>query len=330
MGVGEAEYAILGAGAMGSIIGAHLARAGHTVMVLARGQRARDISVKGLQIRGLVQFVQPVTVLTDPGEVRSVEVLIVATKTHGTAAALEPLRRARVGTAFSIQNGLVKNDQLARVWGAEHVLGALADTSGEQLASGETLFTRNEQLYIGELAGGESQRAQRIARALDQAGIRASAVANIQSLEWSKFIAWTGLMVQSVTTRAVTWKFLSDPDTALVLARLVREVGALAAARNIPLSDRSPLPVASIIGGSEAEAVEVIRSLGRRLRAVAPDHRMSTLQDLEARRPLEIVETLGYAARSAAQLNLSLPLLDAFYALVTGIDRIRRDVDPPQ
>jgi 2-dehydropantoate 2-reductase len=324
MAMGNVEFAILGAGAIGSIIGAHLARSGRTVVMLARGRRAEEIERQGIRIKGLVEFSQPVPVMTDLSHFSGAEVLIVATKTHGTEAALAPLMHAKVGIAFSIQNGLMKNDQLAAAWGREHVLGALADTSGELLPGGETLFTRNEQLCIGELTGGESARARRIAEIIDGSGVRASAVSDIESLEWSKFAAWAGLMVLSVTTRAVTWKYLIDPDSALVLARLVREVGALAAARKIPLSDRSPLPVASIAGVAEAEAVAIIQALGRRLESSAPQHRMSTLQDLESGRALEIEETLGYAVRGAAQLNLPLPMLECFYRLVRGIDRIRR------
>jgi ketopantoate reductase len=108
------------------------------------------------------------------------------------------------------------------------------------------------------------------------------------------------------------------------LVRLVREVGALAAARRITLSDRSPLPVATLLSGPEAEAAACVQALGHRMKSVAPDHRMSALQDLEAARPLEIDETLGYAIRLAAQSHVPLPLMDSCCALVAGIDRIRR------
>jgi 2-dehydropantoate 2-reductase len=50
---------------------------------------------------------------------------------------------------------------------------------------------------------------------------------------------------------------------------------------------------------------------------------MSSLQDLEAGRPLEIHDTLGYALQKAARCGLSLPLVDAFYHLISAIDRIR-------
>ena len=131
-------------------------------------------------------------------------------------------------------------------------------------------------------------------------------------------------MVSAVTTRAVTWKYLTDPDSALILARLVREIGVLSAARNITLSDRSTLPVATIARVPEGEAVAILHTLGNQMRLRAPDHRISTLQDLESGRALEIEETLGYAVRDAVRLNLRLPLLECFYRMVRGIDRIRR------
>lgn len=323
-----AEFAILGAGALGSIIGGHLAKSGRSVVMLARGQRARDIENRGLRIIGLSRFSQSVA-LADASTFTSAEVLIIATKTHGTDSALESIRHARVGAAFSVQNGLMKNDQLATVFGRDRVLGALADTSGELLPSGEALFTRNEGISIGELEGSESSRARRIAEAIDESGVRAAAVSDIQAREWSKFAAWAGMMVLSVTTRSVTWKYLTDPGTALLLVRLVREVGALAAARRFTLSDRSPLPVATLQSGPEADAVACVQALGHRMKSAAPDHRMSALQDLEAGRPLEIEETLGYAIRLAAQSQVPLPLMDSCCALVAGIDRMRRRPEPP-
>ena len=317
------EWAVLGAGALGSIIGAHLSRSGHRVVLLARGQRAQDIRRDGLRIRGLQDFTQHIPVLTDPSDFTGAEVFIVATKTHNTQAALEPYRHAAVDTAFSVQNGVMKNEQLAAFWGKERVLGALADTSGELLSNGEVLFTRNEQIYLGELPGDSGGRSRHIAAVISNSGVQAGAVTDIESLEWSKYVAWVGLMALSVTTRAVTWKYLTDPDLALVLVRLVREMGILASARNIPLSNQSPLPVATIIHGSEADAAAKIQAFGRELKIKAPQHRMSSLQDLDAGRPLEVEETLGYAVREAARLNLALPNVASFYSVVSGINRIR-------
>jgi ketopantoate reductase len=132
------------------------------------------------------------------------------------------------------------------------------------------------------------------------------------------------MMILSATTRAYTWKYLIDPESALVLVRLVREMGLLAAAHGVELSDRSVLPVAALCLNSEQEAVAVIQHAGNQLKSTSPGHRMSTLQDLEAGRALEVEETLGWVVRMAKQHNLALPLLNSFYPLVAAIDRVRR------
>jgi ketopantoate reductase len=51
---------------------------------------------------------------------------------------------------------------------------------------------------------------------------------------------------------------------------------------------------------------------------------MSALQDLEAGRPLEVNETLGFALARARELKLDLPMLECFTALVTAIDHSQR------
>ena len=316
------EFAILGPGALGSILAAHLAAAGHSVVVLARGERARILQEQGLRISGLTRISTRVPVITDPAELRATDVLIVATKTPGTESALERLRHVEVGVAFSVQNGVLKDELLARIFGAEHVLGALADTSGERLASGEVLFTRNVSLPLGELTGGAG-RATRIAALIDAAGIRSCAVDDIVAREWSKFTAWVSLMSLAVVTRSATWRYLSDPGCALVLVRLTREIAELARAQGVVPGEKGILfPLRTVLEAPEAEAVAAVRATGERLRTDAPDHRMSSLQDLEAGRPLEVEETLGHAARQASQLHLSLPLLETFYPLVAAIGRM--------
>ena len=317
-------FAILGPGALGSILAAHLAQAGHRVIVLARGERARRIEREGLRITGLSEITVPVTVLTDPAQLEAAECLIVATKTPGTQAALESLRHVTVGSAFSVQNGVLKNELLSGVFGAERVFGALANTSGEVRADGEVLFTRNVNLLLGELDGRESARARSLAATIDAAGVRACAVAHILRWEWSKFVAWLPLMSLAVTTRTATWQYLSDPDSAWVLVRMAREAIRLATASGVELlPEGAILPLQAILAGSEREAVESVRAAGAQFAAQASGHRMSALQDLEAGRRLEVEETFGDAVAKARRAGLEVPLLEAFYHLVAAIDRTR-------
>jgi 2-dehydropantoate 2-reductase len=320
---GKFAIAVLGAGAIGSIIGAHLARAGHSVAMLARGRRAEYIRRDGLVITGLAEFSTPVPVVSDPAELRTAEVLIVATKTPGTAEALARLRHVDVGLAFSIQNGPLKDELLSAAFGADRVLGSLADTSGEMLADGRVLFTRNVNILLGELSGSLSARARDVAATIDSAGVRATAVPDILSLEWSKFVTWVGMFALSVITRSVTWRYLVDRDAALVLVRMTREMGQLAHSLGIELTDQANLPAASLCSGTEQAAVDVLVKAGRVFELHAPEHRMSSLQDVDAGRPLEVHETLGYALQKAAERGVAMPLLDGFYRVISATERMR-------
>lgn len=318
------EFAVVGAGAIGSILAAHLVRSGHAVTVLARGRRAQQIQEHGLRITGLADISTRVPVLTDPSQLHEAKVLIIATKTPGSEQALQQLRHVQVDAAVSIQNGLLKNELLARTFGPEHTLGALANTSGELLASGEVLFTRNVNLFVGELTGEMSARVRQIVKMIDDSGVRASVVPDILAREWSKFACWAGFMSLSLTTRAVTWRYLSDPDSALLVVRLAREVASLAKAQGVTLTeDQALLPLRIVLDAPEAEAVAAVQKVGAAYQSTAPEHRMSSLQDLLAGRGLEIEETLGYAAHKANELRLPLPLLNAFYHLVRAVDHTR-------
>jgi 2-dehydropantoate 2-reductase len=310
------KYAILGAGALGSILGAHLARAGHEVTMLARGERARVLQRQGLVLNGLAQIKVRCAVLDDPRRLRDTDTLIIATKAIDTASSLEPLRDLKVDTAFSVQNGVLKNELLATVFGYSRVLGAMADFSGELLANGEVKFTRNVLLHIGEEKGGTSPRVDAIVTAIDSAGVRCQAAPDIRTREWSKFAGWIAQFPLAVLTRQITWKYQMDERSATVIVRIVREAADLAAALKIELVDMSPLPVPSIARATDGEAIAIINAIGQKFLETSPDHRMSAQQDVLRGSRLEYEETLGYALQKAREVGVAMPTLDTCYRIL--------------
>ena len=318
------EFLILGAGAMGTVFGAHLARAGHSVTMLVRERRARQITAEGLRLAGLEDLNVRVPAITDASQLQRAGVLIVAMKTLGTAAALAPLRHVRFDAVLSLQNGAYKDERLIEAFGREPVLGALTDVSGELRPDGSVLFTRNVMTHIGELDGSLGQRVRSIARTLDNAGLHTTAVDDIADREWSKFCAWAGYMTMAVATGSVSWKFVTDPDGALLIARAVREMGSLAQARGVRISDETILPVLSMCRDTEAEAAAAVMRKNENTRASAPLHRMSSLQDLEAGRALELEETIAVALREARERGIAMPVLGSLYHLCRVLEKIHR------
>jgi 2-dehydropantoate 2-reductase len=312
---------ILGAGALGSIIGGHLARVGEEVTLIARGQRAAYVQQHGITLTGLADFTVPVAVTTQPQAVREADVLVVAVKTYDTESALASVSHLKVGSVLSIQNGVLKNEQLAHTFGWEKTLGAAVVLSGEVTPAGPVRFTLNEYFAVGELPEGTSARVQALVSALVRAGIRAEAAGQIRTVEWSKYALFMSWMAPAVLTRLETYKFLTHPDTATIVARLLQETAGLAARLGISLEDRGPLPVQTLCGIPLAEAVATIRRFGTVMEAQAPAHKLSTLQDLARGRRLEIEETLGYAIRKGLELDVPLSTIDTCYRLIAGINQ---------
>src|SRR5215468_5076630 len=202
------KIVILGAGALGTVLGAHLARAGEDVTLIARGQRAAYLQEHGATITGLVDFTVPITVVTDPQQVHEADVLIVTVKTYDMAPALQSIKHLQVESVLSLQNGVLKDEQLAQTFGGEKVLGAMATFGGEVLPTGTVRFTGNHGCYLGELPAGTSARVQTLGDLCNRVGIVAQVTPSIQGLEWSKYVAWICSMAPAVLTRLETYKFL--------------------------------------------------------------------------------------------------------------------------
>lgn len=321
------QFTIVGAGALGSILGAHLLAAGHEVALVARGARAEQLRAQGLRIRGLRDFNLPCRVLAPGAADREPGVLIYTVKTYQMDEALAAHAHTRPQAAFSVANGVMKNEQLRDVHGAATVLGCMANVSGELMADGEVLFTRNVRMPLGPLAGYGGPSAASIASVIDAAGVVTEAVADIESVEWSKFAGWLAMFTLAVIARTTTGVYLENPRLAAVGAQIVKEAVALARARGITLVDQSPIAVVSVDAApTPLAAAEILRDIGRNLIAQAPRHRMSALQDFDAGRRLEVHETLGYAWRESERLGLAAPAMALCYELVAGLDGLPREI----
>ena len=314
------KIVILGAGALGTVFGAHLARAGEDVTLIARGQRAAYLQEYGATITGLVDFTVPVRVVTDPTQIHDADVLIVTVKTYDMASALQSVKHLDVGSALSIQNGVLKDEQLAQTFGWEKVLGAMAFTGAEVLPTGTVRFTANQGFYLGELPEGTSARVQTLGDTLERVGIVAHVTPSIQVFEWSKYVAWVCAMAPAVLTRLETYKLLQDAPIASIVASLLHEIAQIATRRRIALADMAFFPTKTLSELSVDDTVTQLRHIGDRWASLMPHNKISALQDVERGKPLEVEETLGYAVQQGAALGIPMPTMAVCYKLIAGIN----------
>jgi 2-dehydropantoate 2-reductase len=314
------KIVILGAGALGSLFGAHLARAGEDVTLIARAARAQSLQEHGVTITGLTDMTVLVPVTARPQELRQADVLLVTVKTYDMELALESVAHMHVGSVLSVQNGLVKDEQLARYFGWDKTLGAAAHISAEVLPTGAVRFTANEWFSIGELPAGLSARVEAVVAALAGAGICAEASAQIASVEWTKYVINISWMALSALSRLETYRIFKHPDLAWLAAQLTREAAQIPAKLEIPLLDKGVFAAKTLSEVPFETAVANFRQVGEGMEAQgATAHKVSILQDLERGRRLEYEAMFGYAVRKAADLGMSLPTVEICYRLIKGV-----------
>src|ERR1700730_9330192 len=124
------QILIVGGGALGTIVAGHLSRSGVDVTLFVKPSQAAAFAGPEVELTGIVTFKAPVQVVSDPAKLGRFDYVLVCVKGRDTRAALEPLRAVDTGAVLSLQNGVVKNDVLAELFGADRVLGALAVVSG--------------------------------------------------------------------------------------------------------------------------------------------------------------------------------------------------------
>ena len=319
------KIVILGAGALGSVFGAHLARAGADVTLIAREGRAKMIQEQGITITGLVDFTVPVNVTARPREIQEADVLVVTVKTYDMEVALDSVAHLHVGSALSVQNGVVKNEQLARRFGWQSTLGAAAHISAELLPTGAVRFTANEWCGIGELPTGTSARVEALVAILTRAGLQVEVSPQIASVEWTKYVVVVSWMALAALSRLETYRMFQHPDLAWVAAKVVQEMTQLPDTLGIPLLDKGAFGAKRLSRMPFEEAVANFRQVGERMEAQgATTHKVSILQDLERDRRLEVEEIFGYAVRKGAELGMILPTVETCYRLIKGVSEAAR------
>jgi 2-dehydropantoate 2-reductase len=285
--------------------------------MIVRGERARVLQRQGLVLNGLSDIKARPTVIDDPHKLRETGTLIIATKAIDSMQALETLRHVRVDNAFSVQNGVLKNELLARVTDFR-ACSAPWRTSAANCSQWRS-EVHAQCLPAHRRGEGRQQPARRRAgAAIDGAGVRCARPSNIRTREWSKYAGWIAQFPLAVLTRQITWKFLMDERSALVIVRIVREAAQLAAGhedRAQPTCRRCRYRASCT--PATRRRCRIIRGIGQKFLDTSPEHRMSAQQDVLRGSRLEYEETLGYALAKGRELGVPMPTLDTCYRIIS-------------
>ncbi|MBO0805939.1 MAG: 2-dehydropantoate 2-reductase [Nocardiopsaceae bacterium] len=318
---------VVGAGAVGGLIAAALARVNPETSVLARGVTLAAIRERGLRVES-ASFASSaaVTASDDGAELGEQDVVILAVKAQsvpGALAAIKPLLGPDTAVAPTL-NGVPwwffeggfggpcagmhlasvdPGGAISSVMPINRVIGGVVHLSASSPAPGVVRHASGNGIIIGEPSGAGTIRLKRLADVLVAAGLDVTVSPNIREDVWYKLWGNVTMNPVSALTGASVGPLLDDD---LVSAFCESAMGE---AREI--GDRIGCPISQ----TPAERSAVARKLG--------DFRPSMLQDAEAGRTLELDALTGAVREIGAAVGVPTPFTDALHGLTRLAARVR-------
>jgi 2-dehydropantoate 2-reductase len=292
---------VVGAGAIGSLYAAHLARVAESAVLTRRAEHAAALNADGLRVSGRHDFTASVAAAVDPVALPEPHLVIVATK----ATELESAARALAGrwpeaTVMTVQNGLGA-EQIVRRHGAWRLVSGVTFMSGTKHSDTHVEYILDTATWIGPWEKTPFERVQEIAALLVEAGLRAEALPDLLPAQWSKLIFnATVNAVAALTGLPHDAHFAAedgDADLGRLVHGLVDEGKRIAAAAGVNLHD-DPWEM-NVLATQRGSA-----------------HFPSMLEDVQARRPTELDLITGALVREAERCGVDAPLHTALYHLV--------------
>jgi 2-dehydropantoate 2-reductase len=197
------RYIIYGAGGIGSIMGGHLARTGHEVVLIGRPGHAGAISNNGLRlITPAGTFVLQIPAVTSPNQVqfKKDDVVCLCMKGQDTEGALKDLKKtAQDVPIFCFQNG-VRNEETAALY-FTRVYGAMVRVGAVYLKDGEVIARRDPPGWyiIGRYPTGTDALVEAAAEELRTAGYLVKTTEDVMPYKWGKLMVNLSNAVGAIT-----------------------------------------------------------------------------------------------------------------------------------
>jgi 2-dehydropantoate 2-reductase len=297
---------IVGCGAVGSLFAANLATL-DDVEVWAFDLSAAHVAAineHGLRLTGAGEVHARLHATSDPAELPSCDLGIVATKAMHAESAISATAHAFAdGAVASVMNGVGNEETLARH--VQRVIRGTTFPAGKVIEPGVVQWDVKGDTTFGpfEPKPARADEVERLADACTRGGMPSHAVADARPAQWRKVIFNAATNPIGALTGLTHGQACERPDLRALISGLVDEGKAIATAQGIVL---------------DADPEDMIDRSSQR--GAAYHHKASMLQDVEAHRPTEIDYLNGGIARFGGELGVPSPLNEAIVALIRGIE----------
>lgn len=322
------KICIVGAGAIGGLLGARLAQAGHEVSFIARGAHLAAMRAGGLRLRSkresLTLRVNASDSIDGLGLQDAVFIALKAYSIADVLPRLSPLMGPQTVVIpavngipwwyFYKEGGRFDGERIdcldsgaamLRSLDCSRILGCVVHAAAEVIEPGVIEHTAGRRFILGEPDGSLSERAERAAAALEQAGLDAPLSQRIRDDIWSKLIGNLAFNPICALTAARMGDAMNNP-AIVELTRTVMSEG---------------MRVGEAYGARFGIGIEERLEMGKRIGSA----KVSMLQDLERGRPIESEAIVGAVCELGRRVDVSTPTTDLIHTLIRqrGMSAVR-------
>lgn len=316
------KIAIVGLGAIGGLLAARLAQAGHDVSALARGQTLAAVAADGLQVCAVgqpdsIDYRVSITASDNARELDKQDLVILSVKSQSALEVLPAVKAlmrpetrllsAMNGVPWWFFQGLAPEfrqialpsidpgQALLNALPAERIIGSVTYLSATTPRPGVICPIADKRIIIGEAGGGTSDSLQAIAQALTDAQFDVELSDCIQKAIWYKL--WGNMTMNPVSaiTGATGDRILGDTAVRAFLSRAMNEADLIGQKIGLPIG----------------EDPESRHALTLQLGAF----KTSMLQDAEAGKSLELDALVGAVLDIARAVKVDAPNIEALFGL---------------
>jgi len=310
---------IVGAGAIGGLLGARLAQAGHEVSLIARGAHLAALRADGLRLRSNKESLSlRVNASDSVAGFGPQDAVFIALKAYSIAdmlPRLAPLMGPQTMVIPAIngipwwyfykEGGRFDGERIdcldpgaamLRSLDSGRILGCVVHASAEVVEPGVIEHTAGRRFILGEPDGSLSERAERMAAALEAAGLDAPLSQRIRDDIWTKLVGNLAFNPVCALTAARMDEAMNNP-AIVELTRTVMSEG---------------MRVGEAYGARFAITIEERLHMAQRIGSA----KVSMLQDLERGRPIESDAIVGAVCEFARRAGVPTPATDLICTLI--------------
>ena len=297
------RIAVIGAGAMGSVYAAKFFEMDKDCIALvAKGERYARLKAQGLTVNDK-HYALPVVGVEEKTPPH--DLIIVAVKHHHLPQAIQDMKN-RVGdhtVILSVMNGIESEEQIGAVYGMERVLYAVAVGIDALRRENRTTYSTQGKLYFGEAENHDlTERVTRIQSLFHRAGLVYETPEDMIRVLWWKFMINVGTNQAAAVLRAPFAILQTSPEARELMESAMREVMAVAEAKNVHLSQADLDNWFSVLSG------------------LSPEGRPSMLQDVEAKRKTEVEMFAGKMMQLGKALDIPVPVNEVLFRIIKVIE----------